>query len=72
MKKFALLAIVALSFSVISCKEETKVETTETEVTVDSLNAEVDTIITEVPETAADSVENVTVDSAATTTEEVK
>ncbi|MBF0597769.1 hypothetical protein [Faecalibacter rhinopitheci] len=72
MKKFALLAIAALSFSVISCKEETKVETTETEVTVDSLNAEVDTVITEVPETAADSVENVTVDSAATTTEEVK
>ncbi|MBQ0146960.1 MAG: hypothetical protein KBS93_00695 [Flavobacteriaceae bacterium] len=72
MKKFALLAIAALSFSIISCKEETKVETTETEVTVDSLNAEVDTVITEVPETAADSVENVTVDSAATTTEEVK
>lgn len=63
MKKFALLAIAALSFSVSSCKEENKVESTETEVTIDSLNAEMDTVVTETPEVPADSVENVTVDS---------
>ena len=62
MKKFALLAIAALSFSVISCKEETKVEPTEeVEVVVDS--AVVDSTATETPEVAADSVDNVVVET---------
>lgn len=66
MKKLALLAVIAFSFTAISCKQEANVETTETETTVDSVNAEVDSTNVEAPATAADSVENVTVDSTAT------
>lgn len=57
MKKFALLAIAALSFSVISCKEEAKVETSETSV------ENIDTITTAETTTVLDTVNNTITDS---------
>lgn len=68
MKNFALLAIAALSLSVISCKEEAKVEPTENvEVVVDS--AVVDSTATETPEVPADSVESVVTETETATAE---
>jgi len=69
MKKIALLAIAALSFTVISCKEGDKVEQTETEVVVDSIvldSVATDSTTIETPEAPADSVENVVVEETVT------
>jgi hypothetical protein len=63
MKKFALLAIAALSFSVISCKEEPKVEPVEEVEVVDSTAIVTDSTATETPEVAADSVDNVVIET---------
>ena len=63
MKKFALLAIAALSFSVISCKEEPKVEPVEEVEVVDSTAIVTDSAATETPEAAADSVDNVVIET---------
>ena len=66
-KFFALVAVATLSLGAVSCGE--KNETTEVETSVDTLNVvdtvAVDTVAVETPETPADSVENVTVDSTA-------
>jgi hypothetical protein len=70
MKNLALVAIVALSFTAISCNGNKEADTTVEEVeVVDSLNAEMDSVVVETPEVSADSVENVIIDSANVTEE---
>lgn len=61
MKKIALIAFVAISFTTFSCKENAS-QTEPVTNTEDSLSVEQ----TEVPSQTADSVESVTVDSAKT------
>jgi len=61
MKKIALIAFVAISFTTFSCKENAS-QPEPSAPTEDSLNIEQ----TEVPAQTADSVESVTVDSAKT------
>ncbi len=68
MKKFALLAIATLSFTVISCKEEAKVEPVEevvdsASIVIDSAAVVTDSTATETPEAAADSVDNVVIET---------
>ncbi|QTV06771.1 hypothetical protein [Faecalibacter bovis] len=72
---FALVAVATLSLGAVSCGEKT--ETTDVETVVDSAvfatdSVSLDSTAVETPGVAADSVENVTVDSTAATTEEVK
>lgn len=61
MKKIALIAFVAISFTTFSCKENASQPEPSAQME-DSLNVEQ----TEVPAQTADSVESVTVDSAKT------
>ncbi len=72
---FAVVAVATLSLGAVSCGE--KANTTDVETVVDSTAVVVDSLaidstVVETPETPADSVEGVTVDSAAAVTEEVK
>lgn len=70
MKNLALVAIVALSFTAISCNGNKEVEAPVEEVeVVDTLNAAIDSTAVETPEVSADSVENVITDSAAVSEE---
>lgn len=70
MKNLALVAIVALSFTAISCNGNKEVESPVEEVeVVDTLNAAIDSTAVETPEVSADSVENVITDSAAVSEE---
>ncbi|HEY4539633.1 MAG TPA: hypothetical protein VIG94_06460 [Faecalibacter sp.] len=70
MKNLALVAIVALSFTAISCNGNKEVEAPVEEVeVVDTLNAAIDSTAVETPEVSADSVENVIIDSAAVSEE---
>ena len=74
-KFFALVAVATLSLGAVSCGEKTETTVVETEgdstvVVTDSVA--LDSTAVETPAVPADSVEGVTVDSTAATTEEVK
>ena len=70
MKNLALVTIVALSFTAISCNGNKEVETpVEGVEVIDSLNAANDTVTVETPEISADSVENVIADTVSSSEE---